>query len=92
MCNVSSYHRTHPLTGLEFDYDHGCANCIHFSIVTRKKVKVVRCALAPQLDGDKLGGQVREAFPACEAWELTKSPKKRPLRRRRRPETPSGGT
>ncbi len=82
MCNVSSYHRTHPVTGYEFDYEHVCKSCAHFSVVTRKKVKVVRCALAPEKDGDKLGGQKREAFPACEAWQRVMTPVRRRPRRR----------
>ena len=80
--SVSSYHRTHPLTGYEFDYQHVCRTCAHFSVVTRKKVRVVRCALAPELDGDKLGGQQRDRLPACEAWQMVMSPVRRTRKRR----------
>lgn len=82
MCNVSSYHRTHPVTGYEFDYNHTCKACAHFSVVTRRKVKVVRCALAPEKDGETFDGQVREAFPACEAFQMVMTPVRRRTRGR----------
>jgi hypothetical protein len=64
---ISKYHRTHPVTGLEFDYEHACATCTHFSERTSKKVKIIGCALEPIRDGETFG-QNRAAFPACEGW------------------------
>ena len=65
--SIGVYHRVHPVTGAEFDYEHACKTCAHFSKRTRLKVKTVGCALAPHLDG-KLADQNREAFPACVKW------------------------
>jgi hypothetical protein len=68
MCNVSSYYRTHPVTGFEFDYEHICKTCAHYSERTRKKIEVIGCTLAPEKDGETFDQQ-RSAFPACTAWQ-----------------------
>lgn len=73
---VSEYHHVHLVTGREVDYDHTCNGCAHYSVRTRLKVKIIGCALAPELDGENFG-QVRESFPACDAWVKTEKP--RPL-------------
>lgn len=79
---IGVYHRTHPVTGFEFDYERACKSCAHFTVRTRRKVEQVCCALAPELDGETFGGQRRAAFPACEAWQQVMTPVKRPRKRR----------
>lgn len=65
---IGAYRRTHPVTGREFDFEHVCRTCKHFSVKTRLKVKQVCCALAPALDGETFGQQ-RDAFLACDRWQ-----------------------
>jgi hypothetical protein len=65
---IDGYHRLHPVTGTEFDYEHVCRTCANFSSRTRMKVKVLGCALRPDLDGKSFDMQNREAFPACTHW------------------------
>lgn len=61
-------HRVHPVTEVEFDFEHVCATCEHFSKRKRMRVKFIGCALAPHVDGETFGGQNRERFPACVKW------------------------
>jgi hypothetical protein len=71
---VSQYHHVHLVTGREFDYDHRCRDCVHYSERTRAKTKIIGCALAPELDGQTFG-QVREAFVACDAFRDAEKPR-----------------
>ena len=71
---ISVYHRVHPVTGAEFNYDQTCKSCAHFSVRTRLKVKQVCCALAPEHDGETFGQQ-RDAFVACARWSAPKTQK-----------------
>lgn len=75
MCNVSSYHRTHPVTGFEFDYEHVCKSCAHFTTRVVKKVRTTRCALAPERD--TFEGAKPGHCPACTAWQRVMTPVKR---------------
>ena len=65
---IDAYHRVHPVTGAEFDYDHACRTCAHYSERTQRKAKIIGCALAPKLDGETFGQQ-RDAFVACARWQ-----------------------
>lgn len=64
MAEVSQYHRTHPCTGHEFDFDHLCVTCRHHS--TRKTAgdTVHRCSKGTPSD-EALRGEHRGAWLAC---------------------------
>ena len=64
---MSRYHAVHPVTGLEFDYEHACATCACYTERTVRKLKVIGCTMAPEVDGETFGQQ-RESFPACVGW------------------------
>lgn len=66
----------HPITGEEFDYEHVCASCAHYAERTRRKVPIQTCALAPELDGQKIEGQHRPSMLACAKW--VKHPTRKP--------------
>lgn len=71
---MNPYHRVHQVTGCEVDYEHACRTCVHYSERTRQKVKIIGCALAPELDGQNFG-QVRESFLACVKWVDAQKPR-----------------
>ncbi len=61
---------THPITGLPFDYDRCCNQCVHFSDKTRTlrgdKFRTIKCALDPEqrnLGNDKTTAWW--ALPGC---------------------------
>lgn len=64
----------HLVTGREVDFEHVCRTCVHYSERTVRKVKVIRCAMAPEMDGDDFG-QVRSAFLACDLWVDAQKPR-----------------
>lgn len=71
---MTERHYLHLVTGREIDYNHSCRTCAHYSARTRRKVKIIGCELARELDGENFG-QVREAFPACDLWVDAEKPR-----------------
>lgn len=66
--------RMHPVTGLPFNYDSCCNQCVHFCDRTRtvRKVKyrITRCALDPeQRNLADIPGTVWKAMPGCTEYQ-----------------------
>lgn len=68
--------KMHPVTGLPFNYDACCNQCIHFTDKTRThrgtKYRTTRCALDPeQRNLDDIKGTVWKAMPGCTSYQRT---------------------
>lgn len=60
--STSPFHRRHPVTDREVDYDKTCATCRHFSERTAQKATVYSCAHAGRINHP---GQRPPAYPGC---------------------------
>lgn len=63
--STSPFHRRHPVTDREIDYQRSCSTCRHFSTKGSKESTVHRCAKAGVI---ALPGQHPPAFPGCLLW------------------------